>query len=53
MKKLLVLLFTLCILKNSAQIKSGGTYKDYFQAPSPPKIEKKTYPEYRRPELPF
>ncbi len=31
MKKLLVLLFTLCILKNNAQIKSGGTYKDYFQ----------------------
>ena len=31
MKKLLLLLFAICALKNNAQIKAGGSYKDYFQ----------------------
>lgn len=31
MKKLLVLLVALCALKNHAQVKAGGSYKDYFQ----------------------
>ncbi len=31
MKKLLILLFVVCAIKNNAQIKAGGSYKDYFQ----------------------
>jgi hypothetical protein len=35
------------------KLDDSTAYKDYFQAPSPPKIQKSPYPEYRKPEVPF